>query len=122
MPDVKKVVALFRHVKYDNWASVFENTRDRTNPDYKEPTYPNYVRVSEWVDLEFVELPKDQQTANAIFMLDRERESTVKEFTGKLRLIDERKAQLLAISHQPGPVPEAPAQEAPLDDTTAADL
>lgn len=60
-----------------------------------------YVRISEYVDVEFPPLADAEMINNAIVALDRRREKIVDEFTDKLAEIDQQKSELLAITHQP---------------------
>lgn len=61
----------------------------------------SYVRISEYVDVEFPPLPNDELIQGAVVALDRKREQVSEEFTRKLADIDRQKSELLAITHQP---------------------
>ncbi len=58
---------------------------------------PNYVRLSEYVDVEFPPLGRDEVIQKQVSALDAVRERIVEEFTGKLAEIDRRKQELLAL-------------------------
>lgn len=60
----------------------------------------SYVRISEFVDVEFPPLTSDEQIQKHVSALDRTRESVVEEFSRKLAAIDRKKSELLAITHQ----------------------
>lgn len=60
----------------------------------------SYVRISEFVDVEFPPLDNDEQIQKEVAALDHVRQKTVEEFSRKLAEIDQRKRNLLALTHQ----------------------
>lgn len=60
----------------------------------------SYVRISEFVDVEFPPISSDELIQKHVSVLDKAREKVVTEFTRKLADIDRRKSELLSITHQ----------------------
>lgn len=63
-----------------------------------------YVRLSEYLDVEFSPISDDSQIQKHVAALDKVRQGVVYEFTRKLADIDRQKSELLAITHNPGAV------------------
>lgn len=61
----------------------------------------HYIRISEYVDVEFPQLSGDEHIQGAVAALDRQRDRVVEELSRKLAEIDQRKKELLAITYQP---------------------
>jgi hypothetical protein len=92
-------IAQFKADPHDDYVSIFrwpDFAKDQ--PDY-EPL-KGMVRISEWVDVHFPQRPADDLVPAQIAALDAQRAQTVAEFTEKLRDIEDKRACLLAISHQ----------------------
>jgi Mg2+ and Co2+ transporter CorA len=58
---------------------------------------PNYVRVSENVEVEFPELDQAEILRNQLEALTRQEKEVLKEFQDKLDTIEEKRASLLAL-------------------------
>ena len=61
------------------------------------------TRISEWVEIDFPDLPKDELVQGAVASLDKQKEDLVKEYTKKLHAVAVKKANLLSL-----PAPAAP--------------
>lgn len=61
----------------------------------------HYVRISEYVDVEFPQLSGDEHIQGAVATLDRRKAKVTEEFGRKLADIERQKSELLAITHQP---------------------
>jgi len=61
---------------------------------------PEYIRVSEHVEVEFPALPPEDLVAQEVEALDKVRANVVEEFCDKLAIIDRRKSELLALTVQ----------------------
>ncbi len=88
-------VALFRHIEYGYlmvWA----------RPNYADDSYcpTDYVRISEWQDVQFAALAGDEQIQGAITSLQNKRAEIAKQFAEKLANVDAQIANLRAITHQ----------------------
>jgi hypothetical protein len=94
MSAVRKV-AVFRNTKHD-FECVMHNHDDDENW-----TLEDYVRLTEWVAVEFKPLPPETLVAAQMAALTELRAQTVAEFTEKLMNIDGRMANLRALT---GPV------------------
>lgn len=86
-------IALFKNAEY-GFSAVYEQNR--------EEFLEEYVRVSQWVDVEFPMRSAEEYVPEQIKVLDSEREKIVEKFSTALAEIDKRKKELLAIPHQPG--------------------
>ncbi len=73
--------------------------------DGEEDQYPleGYVRISKWVDVTFEPRSREETVMAEISALDEERAEIVGEFSRRLKDIDIRKAELLAITHEVEP-------------------
>lgn len=94
-------LALWRHTKFD-WLTVFERYSDDI-----EPRHDDYVRVTEWMDVEFKPLSSSDVAAAQMVALSTLREHTVNEFKEKLGYIDGKIANLRALT---GPEDDAALQ------------
>jgi hypothetical protein len=83
-------VALFRDIKWGHLVVMRMHREDFTLPDY--------VRISDVIDVSFPPLTDDAVTAGAIRALDTRREQVVEKFTDELRQIDRQRSELLAIT------------------------
>lgn len=88
---MKQRIALFKHIEFGYETSCSEHMEDSDK----------YVRISEYVNVEFPELSGDDQIAGQVRKLDELRDKEVAEHVQRLAAIDERKSRLLAITHQP---------------------
>ena len=59
-----------------------------------------YIRMSEYVDVEFPPLPDEEVIPLEIAALDKERDDELAKHLTKLENIAERKSKLLALPHQ----------------------
>ena len=105
---MKARIALFGWTRWPSWAP--------TPRSDKEPTQDtDYHRLTEWVEVDFPELAKEEQTALAVQLLTEERQHTVARFTAALKQIDDRLAELRAL-----PAPEKPAAQPPPSEGSTA--
>lgn len=82
-------VAVFKSVRHG-----FELVLDNSMGDVS-----GYVRVSEFIDVEFPPLSDDKQIQLHVKELDAERTRLVRKHCEELAVIDERKSRLLALTH-----------------------
>jgi hypothetical protein len=61
----------------------------------------NYVRVSEYVDVDFPPLPKDEVVGKILTSLDKEATDVRAECERKLKTIQQRRAELLQLPFIP---------------------
>ena len=71
----------------------------RDDDDLDRP-FCNDIRISEWVEIEFPPLPLSVTVPAQIAALDREAKTLKQEFAERLHEIAERKASLLALTHE----------------------
>ena len=71
----------------------------RDDDDLDRP-YCNDIRISEWVEIDFPPLAPEQVIPAQLAALDREAEAVRQESAARLRKIAERKASLLALTHE----------------------
>lgn len=62
---------------------------------------PGYVRLTEFLEVEFKLLDSDSQIQKHVAALDHKRQKIVEDFTAKLAELDAQKAELLALTYQP---------------------
>lgn len=95
---MKARIAMFQHGTDRTWRTVFERPLDALDGDAQilEP----YVRISEWVDVEFPALASEVIVPAQIAALDRQAEEVKAEFAAKLREIAEARASLLALTQE----------------------
>ena len=80
------------------WRTVFERPFGALDGDAW--TVEPYVRISEWVDVEFPALAPEVIVPAQIAALDRRAEEVKAEFAAKLREIAEARASLLALTQE----------------------
>lgn len=95
---IAKKIALFRETKLD-FITSFELHEGRD----EGWTMGDYVRITEWMPVEFVALPPDVLAAAEMDALNALRAKTVEEFTEKLNYIDGRIANLRALTGPESP-------------------
>ena len=95
---MKARVAMFQHGTDRTWRTVFERPFGALDGDAW--TVEPYVRISEWVDVEFPALASEVIVPAQIAALDRRAEEVKAEFTAKLHEIAEARASLLALTHE----------------------
>ncbi len=71
----------------------------REDDDLERPFLQD-VRISEWVEVDFPPRAPEEVVPAQLAALDREAEAVRKEFTDKLHKIAERRASLLALTHE----------------------
>lgn len=86
-------IALFRNQKFD-FATVFARLDDDENYRPSE----EYIRLSKWMPVEFDLLPPAELAGAELESLAELRRKTVEEFKEKLRFIDERVANVRALT------------------------
>jgi hypothetical protein len=88
-------VAMFRESKWD-FRTTFHQHAGQNDENYHPPS--GYVRVSDWVDVEFKPLTPEEVAGGELIALNQLRAETVNEFKRKLDDIDERMANLRALT------------------------
>ena len=81
--------------------ALFKNTEfgfDSIGGKYLEAG-SNYVRTSEYVEVEFPPRMADEVVQDQVKALDAERQLVIAKYVKTLANIDERKARLLALTH-----------------------
>jgi hypothetical protein len=113
-PDIKaavttpRKVALYACLEIPDYYAVLEvryvNHDERFNTlpngEVRERPHDRYVRVSEPVEIRFTAISDDVMVQNAIAALNEEERKAIAELNAKVADIRERKAQLLALTHQ----------------------
>lgn len=85
-------IALFKHIQY-GYESVWI---------YREgQNFDDRVQISDWIDVDFPPLRSGDVIAEQIKALDNIRAEVSRRFAEALQQIDDRKASLLALTHQP---------------------
>jgi len=103
-------IALFRSLDSD-WIMIDEVRQSTLDENYRplpegqtrEATYKGYVRISEPVDIAFTPLADDSIIQGAVAALNAAEREAINELNAKIAAIREKKAQLLALTHQPEP-------------------
>ena len=95
---MKARIAMFQHGTDRTWRTVFERPFGALDGDAW--TVEPYVRISEWVDVEFPALAPEVIVPAQIAALDRRAEEVKAEFAAKLREIAEARARLLALTQE----------------------
>ena len=95
---MKACIAMFERNGYTEWRAVLSRAID--SPEGDNWTLDGYTRISEWVDVELTALAPEVIVPAQLAALDREAEAVRKEFTEKLHEIAERRASLLALTHE----------------------
>lgn len=89
---MKQRLALFKSMEHG-----VEITGDRNTEKYSQ----NYVRISEYVDVEFPPLQDEHVVRQQVEKLDAIADRITDDYRNKIAEIQERKSKLLAITHQP---------------------
>lgn len=95
---MKARVAMFQFGTNSTWFTPWSQPTSTESDD--SYTIDGYVRVTEWVDVEFPDLGAEDLVPAQLAMLDRKAEEVKAEFTAKLREIAEARASLLALTHE----------------------
>lgn len=99
---MKARVALFKSISMDYVTAVTQGRNWETGE--LDPNYTfgsDYVRLTDWKEIEFDPLPKDALVQAETASLQAERERVVQKFTDALALIDGRMANLRALTFDP---------------------
>lgn len=91
-------VCQVRYVDYDEHYQTLPNGQLREKPDRE------CVRISDPVEVSFAAADNEQVVANAVAALDEAERQAIEDLNKKIAEIRGRKAQFLALSHQPEPV------------------
>ena len=94
---MKMLCAVFKHAKYN---TTFIAECDETGECFADRK-PEYVRLSETVEVEFPELPKETIVEGQLAALDKEKEEATATYAEKLAEILDKRALLMAL-----PAPE----------------
>jgi hypothetical protein len=103
---MKHRVAVFKSIKYGN---PIATSSDMCAGMYSE----DYVRLTDWIEVEFSELSNEAVINAQLCALDALEDKVKLECANKLNDITQRKAELLAL---PGPVTDEP------DDSRGVDM
>ena len=102
---MKLKIALYGWIRYPDWTPdprVY--TENEHGEEVREST--EHVRITEPVEVDFVELAQDKKVAEQVKALGAEREEVVRKFTGELKRIDEHLQELRALA---APAPSEPS-------------
>jgi hypothetical protein len=101
---MKMRIAIFRSTSM-GYVTPVEQRKDWTTGELDDNYSPtsDYVRLTEWQEVDLPELPPDQVIPQQLAALAREREEAVEKFHKALADIDGRIANLRAVTHQPEP-------------------
>ncbi len=97
---MKARVAMFQYGTDSSWITAWNQRSHCGNDNDDAYAVDGYIRITEWVDVEFPDLPPDVTVPACIAALDRKAEEVKAEFTAKLREIADAKASLLALTHE----------------------
>jgi hypothetical protein len=87
---MKASVALFSWTNWPDWSPEAHTERALH--------LSGFTRITEYVEVDFPDLPKDEVLAERVGSLRKERTETVNDFTKKLEGIDNKIAELLALA------------------------
>lgn len=88
-------IARFQRIGHADWFGVLEQRSDGS-----DPLPESYVRVSEYLDIDFPPLPPEQIVPAQIAALDNAEAELRRQFEIKLHEIAEQRAKLRALTHQ----------------------
>ena len=91
-------IAKFQRIGHQDWFAVWEQRADGT-----DPMIDSYVRVSEYLDIDFPPRPGEEIVPAQMAALDNAEAELRMKFTEKLNEIAEQRAKLKALTHQPEP-------------------
>ena len=90
---MKMLCAVFKNAKYN---TTFIAECDETGECFADRN-PEYVRLSETIEVEFPELPKETIIAKQLAALDRMKGEVMEAFAARLEEIEHKRAELLAL-------------------------
>ena len=90
---MKMLCAVFKHTEYGTNVIL---ECDETNECFAD-RHLGYLRLSETVEVEFPELPKETIVAKQLAALDRMKDEVMETFAAKLEAIEHKRAELLAL-------------------------
>jgi hypothetical protein len=96
-------IALFKNVGFDS-ISIFEPSKYLPDEEKEAYTLPGYVRISEWIDVDFPPLSTDEVVQSQIKVIDEAEQRARDLFHEQLERFKGMRANLLALP--------APAQAA----------
>jgi hypothetical protein len=108
---MKARVAMYVWLQYPDWDAQPMIERDVARPEH--------VRITEFVEVDFPDLPPDNLVAEKLTTLQADRTQTVERFTRQLKRIDEQIAELQAL---PGPQSTGAPSDSQSDGVEAAAL
>ena len=94
---MKASVALFSWTNWPDWSPEAHTEKDPI-VTLAEGASSSFTRITEYVEVDFPDLPKDEVLAERVGSLRKERTETVNDFTKKLEGIDNKIAELLALA------------------------
>ncbi len=95
---MKARVAMFQRGLDSTWMTAWSQPQYTNEGDAW--TIEGYTRITEWVDVEFPDLPPEIIVPAQIAELDRQAAKIKAEFTARLHEIAEARASLLALTHE----------------------
>jgi hypothetical protein len=97
----KRKVALFQRVGSDSWFSVWYADVEQSDDDADESQPDGYVRISQYVVVEFPPLEGDVVVEKQLQQLDRAEQEARVELQQKLNQINDVRQKLLALTFRP---------------------
>lgn len=88
-------IAKFQRIGRPDWTAVFEGHADGT-----DQLIDTFVRISEYVDVQFPPRPPEEVVPAQIAALDAKEKELRGEFLAKLNDIAEQRARLKALTHE----------------------
>ena len=89
-------IAKFQRIGDTNWFAVFE-----PHADGSDPCTENYVRLSEYVDVDFPPRAPEEIVPAQLAAIDKAEKEARAEFQLKLNAFAEARANALALTHTP---------------------
>ena len=91
-------IAQFQRIGDPSWIAVFD-----ARPDGSDPCTENYVRITEYVDVDFPPRAPEEIVPAQLAAIDRAEKEARAEFQLKLNAFAEARANVRALTHSPAP-------------------
>lgn len=101
-------IAIYASMEMQDYYTVWEVTYDQWDEHYqklpagqeREHCIKGYVRISEIIDIQPTAINNDEIVGHAVEALNAEERKLIEELNQKIAAVREKKAQLLALTHQ----------------------